>query len=208
MGHYGPIIYLKGSIIIHLLRFVIGDVNFFSSLEVFYETFSYKTITTEDFKQVFEQTSNIELDWFFDQYVYNKGYPKYDITSFTYSEINGNETVGQVEIKIKQEQPDLMINLLPITLEFENTSSSQILKENYMVWVNQSTETIQIDVPSDYRPIKMQLDPEWRLYRENTTIDSIIPKYPKIIFVLGFTLMSVLILITLILFVRRRQNKI
>ena len=208
MAHYGPIAYGKASLIIHLLRFVVGDEFFFSSLEVFYDTFSYKTITTEDFKQVFEQTSNMKLDWFFDQYIYNKGYPDYSITSFTYSEINGIETGGQVEIKIKQEQPDLMINLLPITLEFENTSSSQILKENYMVWVNQSTETIQIDVPEDYRPIRMQLDPEWRLYRENTTIDSIIPKYPKIIFVLGFTLMSVLIMITLILLVKRRQNKI
>ncbi|MHA2224268.1 MAG: M1 family metallopeptidase [Candidatus Hodarchaeales archaeon] len=168
---YYLIVYGKANFILHQLRFVMGDVKFFSSLEAFYETFSYKTITTEDFKQVFEQTSNITLDWFFDQYVYNKGYPKYNITSFTYSEINGSEIGGQLEITIKQEQPDPMINLIPITLEFENTSSSQILKENYTVWVNQSTETIQFDVPAGYRPIRMQVDPEWRLFRENTIIE-------------------------------------
>lgn len=178
---YGGIAYLKASNIIHLLRFVMGDVKFFSSLEAYYDTFSYKTVTTEDFIQVFEQTSDLELDWFFDQYVYHKGYPEFDITSTTYSEITGCETGWQMEINIKQEQPDLMINYIPITLEFENTSSSLILKEEYMVWVNQSTETIHFDVPADYRPIRMQLDPDWDLFRENATIESLFTKSSNVI---------------------------
>jgi len=180
-SQYGYIAYGKASQIIHLLRFVMGDVKFFSSLEAYYDAFSYKTVTTEDFKQVFEQTSNTNLDWFFDQYVYNKGFPEYNITLTTYSEITGCETGWQMEIKIKQEQPDVMINYIPITLEFENTSSSQILQENYMVWVNQSTETIHFDVPADYRPIRMQLDPDWGLFRENATIESLFTKSSDVI---------------------------
>ncbi|MHA2329356.1 MAG: M1 family aminopeptidase, partial [Candidatus Hodarchaeales archaeon] len=41
LSHYGPIVYGKASQIIHLLRFVMGDVKFFSSLEAFYDAYSY-----------------------------------------------------------------------------------------------------------------------------------------------------------------------
>jgi aminopeptidase N len=58
---YGGIAYLKASNIIHLLRFVMGDVKFFSSLEAFYDAYSYQTVTTDDFIQVFEQTSDCLL---------------------------------------------------------------------------------------------------------------------------------------------------
>jgi hypothetical protein len=201
---YYLIAYGKGTSALHQLRFILGDTKFFNSLEVFYETFSYKTITTEDFKQVFEQTSNMKLDWFFDQYVYNKGYPEYSITSSTYSEITGNEIDWQMEIEIKQEQPDLMINLVPITIEFENTSSSQILKENYKVWVNQSTETIQFDIPADYRPIRMQLDPDWYLFRENTTIESLFTKSTS---TPGWTSLPILMSSMLMVLLRNRKLK-
>lgn len=63
-------VYNKGAWVLHMLRWEIGDTNFFSLLKKYYQAFKYKNASTEDFKNLAENISGKNLDKFFKQWVY------------------------------------------------------------------------------------------------------------------------------------------
>lgn len=83
--NYG-IIYCKGSWVMRMLQFVEGDTAwespglFYQALRAYGDSFKYGTASTEDFQRISEQFSGQDLDWFFNEWVYDRGYPKYTIT--------------------------------------------------------------------------------------------------------------------------------
>ncbi len=72
-------IYGKGASVLHTLRYLIGDEAFFRAVRrMAYPQKSMETITvggqnrlvtTDDFKQIAEEESGMDLDWFFDVYL-------------------------------------------------------------------------------------------------------------------------------------------
>lgn len=89
-GQYFPIydpaqlwsytVYEKGGCVMHMLRHVLGDSLFFAGWNEYGEQYRWDTATTDDFQMVMEEVSDQELDWFFDEWIYGPGYPKYNYT--------------------------------------------------------------------------------------------------------------------------------
>ena len=81
---YGHI-YCKGACVQHMLRGVLGDTVwdepgvFFRGLRAYGDSFKYGTTSTEDYERVMEGVSGIDLGWFFDEWIYQAGYPKYSL---------------------------------------------------------------------------------------------------------------------------------
>jgi aminopeptidase N len=73
--------YSKGAIVLHMLRGMVGNTIFFNILKNYLNDplLSYGTATTEDFERVAEETSGMDLGYFFDQWIYGENYPKYAI---------------------------------------------------------------------------------------------------------------------------------
>jgi aminopeptidase N len=71
-------VYDKGAWVLHTLRYVIGDSTFFRLLRAYVADPRYRfgTATTTDFKNLAEQVSGKELDWFFEQWIYREGRPE------------------------------------------------------------------------------------------------------------------------------------
>ncbi|MEO0091631.1 MAG: M1 family aminopeptidase [candidate division WOR-3 bacterium] len=74
--------YCKGSWILHMLRYLEGDTTdmpgiFFQAMRVYLDSFAYKNATTDDYKRIHEQVTGLDLDWFFSEWIYQAGYPKY-----------------------------------------------------------------------------------------------------------------------------------
>jgi len=78
-GVFRSIIYNKGAWVLHMLRGVVGDEDFFEILHSYAldEDFRYKNSTTEDFQAICESVSGEDLDYFFDQWIYDERYPVY-----------------------------------------------------------------------------------------------------------------------------------
>ncbi len=82
---YGTI-YCKGAWVMHMLRWVTGDTAwqqpgvFFRALRAYGDSFRYGTVSTEDFRRICERETGLELDWFFDEWIYQAGYPKYRLS--------------------------------------------------------------------------------------------------------------------------------
>ncbi len=76
---WGGTVYDKGSFVVHMLRFVLGDEAFFDGMILYAETHAHDVATTEDFRAAMETHHGAELDWFFEQWVYQAGDPSYRV---------------------------------------------------------------------------------------------------------------------------------
>ncbi|WP_125047615.1 M1 family aminopeptidase [Pontibacter arcticus] len=87
--------YKKGAAVAHMLRFTVNnDVLYFKALQNYQQKYSGKTATTSDLKQAFEETTGLELDYFFEQWYNGEGYPDF--------EVEWEQKDGQLHITSKQ----------------------------------------------------------------------------------------------------------
>lgn len=94
-------IYIKGAAVLGMLRQHLGDSVFFSAMRSYLNEHRNANATTEDFKIACEKASGKNLEWFFDQWVKRKGWPRIQIDTAS-SLSNGNRTL---RLKITQVQP-------------------------------------------------------------------------------------------------------
>jgi len=73
--------YAKGSIVLHMLRGIVEDSTFFQILKSYAEDpqLAYGVAVTSDFQTVAENVSGMNLDYFFQEWIYGENYPYYNI---------------------------------------------------------------------------------------------------------------------------------
>ncbi|HYG16555.1 MAG TPA: M1 family metallopeptidase [Bacteroidia bacterium] len=71
--------YPKGSIVISMLKDVVGDSAFNRALNHYLTTHAYKNVETNDLYQSLQDVLGIAPSWFFEQWLYRGGEPHYDV---------------------------------------------------------------------------------------------------------------------------------
>jgi aminopeptidase N len=71
--------YRKASWVLHMLRHILGDAIFFSALGTYVQQYGYGTAVTEDFEQICESLSGLDLTPFFQEWIYGEYYPQYQV---------------------------------------------------------------------------------------------------------------------------------
>jgi len=154
--------YNKGAMVLHMLRKKLGDTVFFLGLQNYlnHPNLAYDYAKTEDFIDVMENISGMDLTEFFDDWVYNQGYPTYTLNVEQTSPSN-----VQIEIEQTQSHPsvDFFEALVPIRLlgtqgeqldlVLNNTNNNQVFNET----INFTIENVLFD-------------PEFDLISRNNTI--------------------------------------
>jgi hypothetical protein len=69
-------VYNKSSVVLHMLRRLIGDEAFFASVRDFYATWRFKKAGTGDFKEAVARHTTMPLDRFFDRWVLGASIPR------------------------------------------------------------------------------------------------------------------------------------
>ena len=65
---YGASAYSKGSVFLSQLGYIIGKENLDKTLKRYYEEFKFKHPTPNDFKRVAEKVSDLELEWYLNEW--------------------------------------------------------------------------------------------------------------------------------------------
>ena len=75
---YGRDVYFKGAVVLHTLRYLIGDDAFFTALRRMAGAnhSAPRLVDTQDFVRIAEEESGRELAWFFDTYLYQAELPR------------------------------------------------------------------------------------------------------------------------------------
>jgi len=142
--------YQKGGLILHMLRYTVGDDAFWDALELYLKNNEYKAVEIHHLRLAFEEVTGQDLNWFFNQWFLSKGIPELNIT---YSFNNDNK-----KAKIKIEQTQNLINTplykIPTQIDFyfqDTTIRKQIL-------INEQTENFEFNFKT--KPLAMNFDPE------------------------------------------------
>lgn len=85
---YSTTVYDKGSMVVHNLRNYMGDELFFPAVRSYIDAFTENHATSEQLRDYLANHSGISLNGFFDNWVFNGGFPQYTIDSIV---TNGTE---------------------------------------------------------------------------------------------------------------------
>jgi aminopeptidase N len=93
--------YNKGGAVLHMLRGIVGDDNFFNIMKQYANEpgLAYNVATTEDFQRIAERVYGSSLNYFFQEWIYGENYPKYT-TGWNSSQISGNSY--NLHLRLKQ----------------------------------------------------------------------------------------------------------
>ena len=105
--------YSKGALVLHMLRNLLGDQDFFDGIRRYYQLYRDKTALTHDFQVTMELQSEMKLAWFFDQWIFRSGHPELDVTW------SWSEQSQEVVVVVKQTQSQAPFRF-PLTLAFIN----------------------------------------------------------------------------------------
>jgi len=166
---WGGTVYQKGAWVLHMLRWTIGDEAFWQTLNDYRQRYAYGNAVTTDFIRVAEQESGQDLDWFFDQWIFQPGCPDLDI-SWDFQKMN-NDNYAAV-ISFEQKQWDQFRFQIPIEVSVETTN--KVILDT--LWLTDRLNSFTLELSS--RPISISIDPNNWLLKHYDIISG--PKPPGV----------------------------
>ena len=90
---FRALVYNKGAAVLHMLRRLIGDDEFFRGLRRFYRDSRFRKVGTDDLQAAMERESGKPLDRFFQQWIYGATIPRVKVAY----RLEGSEVVLRIE---------------------------------------------------------------------------------------------------------------
>lgn len=154
--------YNKGSMVTHMLRWVMGDANFFQALRNYLSdsNLAYGYAFTNNLKGHLEAVHGSSLSEFFNDWLYMQGYPTYTITA-------QNWGAGQAKITVSQTQSHASVSFFEMPLEIRLTSAGGV---NHDVVVNNTVNNQEFVVPVPFVVAGVTFDPNKHIISKNNVV--------------------------------------
>jgi aminopeptidase N len=150
---YDSIVFEKGSMVFHMLRWVMGDEAFRKTLRTMAQQYAWKSISTDQFQRLAEGVSKQDLTYFFAQWVSSTGVPQFKRTWAVYKLPKGYQVVGKV-------QQDLDIFRMPVEIRVMCQGSKPVNERVDMVGT-----TADFTINTRTKPLRVLVDPASRLLK-------------------------------------------
>lgn len=148
------ITYSKSSCLLYMLRFVIGE-QLFDDIIYKYATdpeFMYGNISTAEFINFINEKSGMDLNWFFDQWLYQPDHPIYN-NNYQTEETDAGK--WKLDYTINQIQTNNVFYKMPVDLKivFENGIDTTVTVDN-----EYNLQIYSFDLENE--PVKIIFDPD------------------------------------------------
>lgn len=155
---YQSVVFQKGAMVLHMLRWVVGDDAFMKTLQAMVQQYAWKSISTDEFQKLIEKASKQELTYFFAQWVSSTGVPQFKRSWAVYKIGNGYQVVGKV-------QQDLDIFRMPVEVRIFCEGARPIIQRVDMVGT-----TADFTVNTKTKPLRVLIDPGSRILKYDDKI--------------------------------------
>lgn len=133
--------YPKGSFVIDMIRYVVGDSVYRRCITNYLKKHAYGNVTNHDFMMAFMENAGVNLDWFFDQWIFRAGVPNY--------EVSVERQADRVAFYVKQtQQVDELESYFKMPIVFEvhfKDGSTSTRKE----WLSHQYDTVYVHAKAD-----------------------------------------------------------
>jgi aminopeptidase N len=154
---FNSTVYRKGAWVMHMLRHVVGDATFFDALRQYAQAHAYGNAVTEDLKRSYEAAWGHDLDWFFAEWVYGEGQPRYRVLwEPVTQELDGRT---RVRIEVRQETTGPQYFKMPLDARFHLVDGGEFVT---VLWDSLPEQAFLVDTPAP--PDSLAIDPrDWVL---------------------------------------------
>ena len=110
----------KGAMILHMLRWVMGEDKFLKTMRSFATQFAGKSASTDDFRTIAEQNYGDQLTWFFSQWLDSTGAPEFKVkyTVYRLGSNKGFRVTGEIA-------QDLDLFRMPVDLKIDTDGKTE-----------------------------------------------------------------------------------
>jgi len=148
--------YQKGAMVLHMLRYKLGDIDFFQSIKNYLSdpALSYGYAKTENLKQHLETQSGEDLTEFFNDWFLGEGYPSFNISYYQ------NDT-GMLDLRVNQTQSHSSVSFFetPLPIKINNVDGTfqiirlELTQNNQLFSIPHSDIIANIEVDPNYQII-------------------------------------------------------
>ena len=163
--------YDKGAWVLHMLRHQLGEAAFRRAIHTYLERYREREVVTADFERTLEEVTGRSLEQFFQQWVYQGGYPEFEV----HYGWDGEQSMAKVKIRQTQKEDDLTpCFVTPVDLAFtlptsddaaNNKDTTQTRTMQMRVVVGEDGQIEQsFYFPMEREPVMVRFDPHgWLL---------------------------------------------
>jgi aminopeptidase N len=110
-------LYPKGALVLHMLRYQLGDNDWWRAINHYVVKHRESTVVTGDLQRAIQEATGRNFDKFFDQFVFTGGHPEFDVS------YSWDDTTRTAKLNVKQvQQLDALTPLfdLPVIVYFQS----------------------------------------------------------------------------------------
>jgi len=159
----------KGAMILHMLRWVMGEDKYNKAMRDFAGEFAGKSATTDDLKTIAEKNYGDQLTWFFSQWLDSTGAPEFKLKYTTYR-LGGAAAQSPKEEKIPgfritgEISQDLDLFRMPVDLRIDTDGRT----ENKRIEVVGTNSPFTIETFG--RPRRISIDPDHHVLTNSSDV--------------------------------------
>lgn len=149
----------KGAMILHMLRWVVGDQKYDQTMRTFASKYAGKSASLDDFTAIAEKTYGDKLTWFFTQWLDSTGAPEFK-TKYTVYRLGNNKgfrVVGEIT-------QDLDLFRMPVELKIDTDGKT----EEKRIEVVGTDSAFAIETFG--KPRRISIDPDNRVLRNSSDV--------------------------------------
>jgi aminopeptidase N len=163
-------VYDKAGWILRMLREKLGDDEFFHALHDYLEANRGQNVVAADLQKAIERSTSVNVDEFFDQWIYGAGAPKFEV-SYAY-----DDQSNEITLSVKQTQRiEGRVGLFDVPIEVEIGTASG--RETHSIEVSEASQTFTFHADSMplmvifdkgdriLKAIEFRKDPELLIYQ-------------------------------------------
>jgi tetratricopeptide (TPR) repeat protein len=164
----------KGAMILHMLRWVLGEDKYLKTMREFFETYSGKSASIDDFRAIAEKYYGEPLTWFFSQWLDSTGAPEFKVKYSVYR-LGGTAAAKSSKDKDKDARPpgfrvtgeisqDLDLFRMPVDLRIDTDGKTE----------DKKLEVVGTDSPFAIetfgRPRRIAVDPDHHVLTNSSDV--------------------------------------
>jgi aminopeptidase N len=126
--------YFRGAVMLNTLRQQLGERKWWRAIQGYAKANTGKQVTTEDFRKACEDAAGEPLDWFFDQWIYGIGHPKFVVNK------SYDAASKRLTLSLKQTQQRDSASAYPQTAYFQGKMAIELDGRVETVWLEPKAE--------------------------------------------------------------------
>ena len=155
--------YPRGGAVLHMLRQTLGEDKWWRAINYYLNKHANQPVETEQFRIAIEESTGQAMDWFFDEWLYKMGHPKFRVTQ------EYDPATKVLKLSVEQLQaidptsqfPQVALFQMPVDIEISTASGMRLERVEILPKKQQS-----FSLAVDSKPLLVNFDYHGTLIKE------------------------------------------